>query len=613
MNSEINLSHSSASVAQADILIVDDVLENIRLLSTMLDFSGYQTRKATNGAMALTAIKATLPSLILLDVRMPNMNGYEVCQQLKSDPKTVHIPVIFLSAADDITNKIEAFRVGGADYITKPFHVEEVLARVQNQLAIIAAQQTIHQLNAQLEERVKERTQQLETANSQLSEMAFRDPLTWLPNRALLMERLRKALSQQQTNPEDQFAVLYLDCDRFKPVNDSLGHQAGDDLLIAISQRLGSVLRQEDLLVRLGGDEFVILLDNLVDSWSATQVADRILKSFTLPFNLRERDVSVSFSIGIVLDCSTYCDPEELLRDADAAMYQAKASGKDQYQIFEPSLYQTVCRRLQLEMDLRQAIQRQELALHYQPIVELTTGNIVGVEALIRWHHLTQGLIPPDRFIPIAEETGFILKLGNWALREACRHLRQWQKQHIVTSSFSVSVNVSAHQFAQPDFVKQIDEILAETQIDPQCLKLEITETVIMQDTAFVTDNISGLQQRSIQLSIDDFGTGYSSLSYLHSFSVENLKIDRSFIHRMHKSKNNFGVVTAIVQIAKAMRMNLIAEGIETSEQLAQLKVLGCQFGQGYLFSKPLPSEDMVDLLSATFQKHLESSNNSPI
>ena len=294
-------------------------------------------------------------------------------------------------------------------------------------------------------------------------------------------------------------------------------------------------------------------------------------------------------------------------------MYQAKASGKDQYQIFEPCLHQTVCHRLQIEMDLRQAIQRQELALHYQPIVELATGNIVGVEALIRWHHPTQGLIPPDRFIPIAEETGFILKLGNWALREACRHLRQWQKQHIVTSSFSVSVNVSAHQFAQPDFVKQIDEILAETQIDPQCLKLEITETVIMQDTAFVTDNISGLQQRSIQLSIDDFGTGYSSLSYLHSFSVENLKIDRLFIHRMHKSENNFGVVTAIVQIAKAMRMNLIAEGIETSEQLAQLKVLGCQFGQGYLFSKPLPSEDMVDLLSATFQKHLESSNNSPI
>ncbi|MBW4517487.1 MAG: EAL domain-containing protein [Timaviella obliquedivisa GSE-PSE-MK23-08B] len=608
MNCESTLNHSLSVAVQTDILIVDDVLENIRLLSAMLDCNGYQTRKATNGAMALTAVETTLPSLILLDIRMPNMSGYQVCQRLKSDPRTAHIPIIFLSAADDITNKIEAFKVGGADYITKPFHIEEVLARIQNQLAMIAAQQTICQLNAQLEGRVQERTQQLETANSQLSKLAFRDPLTWLPNRALFMERLHEALSQQQASSENQFAVFYLDCDRFKPVNDSLGHQAGDELLIAISERLNSLLRQEDCLARLGGDEFVILLGKLEDSRYATQVADRIIKSFDLPFHLRGKDIFVSFSIGIVLECSSYWDPEELLRDADTAMYQAKALGKDQYQIFEPSMYQAVCHRLQIETDLRQAIQRQELALYYQPIVELATGNIVGVEALIRWHHPIQGLIPPDRFIPIAEETGFILKLGHWALREACGHLRYWQDQCIVASSFSVSVNVSACQFAQPDFVKQLDEILAETQLAPQCLKLEITETVIMQDIPLVADNISNLQERSIQLSIDDFGTGYSSLSYLHSFSVENLKIDRSFINRLHKKKSNFGLVTAIVQIGKAMKMNLIAEGIETSEQLAHLKFLGCQFGQGYLFSKPLPSEEMIVLLSTTHQKHLEAS-----
>jgi len=603
MESESTLDHSSPSAAQTDILIVDDVLENIRLLSAMLNCNGYQTRKATNGTMALTAIETTLPSLILLDVRMPNMNGYQVCQRLKSDPKTAHIPIIFLSAADDITNKIEAFKVGGADYITKPFHVEEVLARIQNQLAMIAAQQTIYQLNDQLEGRVKERTQQLETANSQLSEIAFRDPLTWLPNRVLLMERLREALSQQQTNPDYQFAVFYLDCDRFKPVNDSLGHQAGDELLIAISQRLNSVLRQEDFLARLGGDEFVIVLGKLEAPRYATQIADRIIKSFALPFHLKEQDVFISFSIGIVLDCSTYWDTEDLLRDADTAMYQAKALGKDQYQIFEPSMYQAACNRLQLETDLRQSIRRKELALYYQPIVELATGNIVGAEALIRWHHPTQGLIPPDRFIPIAEETGFILKLGHWVLREACHSLRHWQQQQVVTSSFSISVNVSACQFAQLDFVKQLDEILAETQLDPQCLKLEITETVIMQDIPSVADNISNLQQRSIQLSIDDFGTGYSSLSYLHSFSVENLKIDRSFINRLHKKKSNFRLLTAIVEIGKAMKMNLIAEGIETSEQLTHLKLLGCQFGQGYLFSKPLPSEEMVDLLSTTISQ----------
>ena len=591
------LIYPSPYPTQTDILIVDDVLENIRLLSTILGSNGYQTRKATNGTMALKAVEATLPSLILLDIRMPGLSGYEVCQHLKLNPKTTHIPVIFLSASDDVTDKVEGFRVGGADYITKPFHVEEVLARVKNQLAIITAQQTIHQLNAQLEERVQERTRQLEIANSQLSEMAFCDLLTQLPNRALLTKCLQEAMSQQQINPENQFAVLYLDCDRFKIVNDSLGHQAGDELLIAISHRLKSVLRQEDLLARIGGDEFVVLLTNLAEPHAATQVAERILNSFISSIRLRERDVFISFSIGIVLEHSTYCDTEELLRDADTAMYQAKASGKDQYQIFESSMYQTVCHRLQLETDLRKAIQHNEFVLHYQPIVELETETIVGVEALIRWHHPTKGLISPDQFVPIAEETGFILKLGRWALKEACHQLCYWQRQQIVNSSFSISVNVSAYQFAQPDFIKQIDEILEETQLDPQCLKLEVTETVIIQNLASAADVICRLHERLIQLSIDDFGTGYSSLSYLHSFPVDNLKIDQSFIHRLHQEKTNLGLLTAIVQIAKTMEMDLIAEGIETSEQLIQLKLLGCQFGQGYLFSKPVPPEEIANLL----------------
>ena len=598
MIDESALNLSSRHTPQTDILIVDDVLENIRLLSTILDSNGYQTRKATHGIMALKAVEATLPSLILLDIRMPGLSGYEVCQQLKSNPKTAHIPVIFLSASDDVIDKVEAFRVGGADYITKPFHVEEVLARVQNQLIIIVAQQTSRQLNAQLEERVKERTRQLEAANSQLSEMAFYDPLTRLPNRALLMKRLQEALDEHQSNPDNQFAVFYLDCDRFKIVNDSLGHQAGDELLIAISDRLKSVLRREDLLVRLGGDEFVILIDRLTETRSDTQLAERILNSFTLPFNVRERDIFISFSIGIVIECSTYNDPEELLRDADTAMYQAKASGKDQYQIFEPSMYEAVRHRLQLETDLRKAIQHQEFVLHYQPIVELGTGIIIGAEALIRWHHPAQGLISPEQFIPIAEETGFILKLGHWALQEACHQLGEWQKQHVVDPSFSISVNVSAWQFAQSDFIKQIDAVLAETQLDSQCLKLEITETVIMKNLASAAEVICNLHERSIQISIDDFGTGYSSLSYLHSFPVDTLKIDRSFIQRLHKTESNLGLLTAIVQIAKTMGMNLIAEGIETKEQLMQLKLLGCQFGQGYLFSKPLLSEEIADFLS---------------
>jgi diguanylate cyclase (GGDEF)-like protein len=584
---------------QADILIVDDVLENIRLLSNMLDCNGYPTRKATNGTMALTAVETTPPSLILLDIRMPDLSGYEVCRRIKANPKTAHIPIIFLSAADDVTDKVQAFQVGGADYITKPFHMEEVLARVRHQLTIITAQQTIRQLNIQLEERVKERTQQLEAANSHLSEMAFRDPLTQLPNRALLMERLREALEAEKAQPNCQHAVLYLDCDRFKIINDSFGHLVGDELLIAIAQRLRLVLRQEDLLARLSGDEFAILLANLADGSKTIQIAERILNSFAEAFYVGEREVFISFSVGIVLDCSTYGDPEKLLQDADTAMYQAKILGKDQYQIFAPSMHQAASQRLQIETDLRKAIQQQEFLLYYQPIVDLTTGTVTGVEALIRWQHPTQGLIPPDKFIPIAEETGFILKLGHWTLQEACRQLWIWQQQHLVDSSFSVSVNMSPYQFAQPNLVHQIHQVLAETQISPQCLKLEITETVIMQNVTSAANVISNLRQQGIQLSIDDFGTGYSSLSYLHSFPVDNLKIDRSFIRCLHEKPSSLALIRAIVQIAKTMDMDLVAEGIETNEQLAQLKLLGCQFGQGYLFSKPLAAPDLVHRLSA--------------
>lgn len=594
MSNENCPSHSS-SLAQPDILIVDDILDNIYLLATILDSNGYETRKATSGKTALTAIEATLPDLILLDVRMPEMSGYEVCQRLKADAKTAHIPIIFLSAADDVIDKVKAFQAGGADYITKPFHGEEVLARVKHQLSIISAQQTIYQLNSHLEQRVQERTQQLEAANARLAEMAYRDPLTQLPNRALLMQQLHAMLHAQSRRSDQTCAVLYLDCDRFKNVNDSLGHQAGDEMLVAIAQRLHSILRPEDLLFRSGGDEFVVLLQHVQEPDTTIQIAQQILSSFSVPFQLGEREIFIPFSIGIVLDCSSYSSPEKLLRDADTAMYRAKSLGKDQYQVFTPSIHQQVCHRLQLETDLRKAILNEEFLLHYQPIVELVTEKVIGVEALLRWYHPQTGLIPPDQFIPIAEETGLILKLGHWVLEAACQQLQSWQQQKLVSSSFSISVNVSAYQFAQVNYLQQIDEVLAKTQLNPQCLKLEMTETVIMENHTLAADIIRNLHERGIQLSIDDFGTGYSSLSYLHSFPLDHLKIDRSFTQRLHQEKSSLGLVTAIVQIAKTMGMNLIAEGIETREQLDQLRVLGCQMGQGYLFSKPLPAGEVTN------------------
>ena len=356
------------------------------------------------------------------------------------------------------------------------------------------------------------------------------------------------------------------------------------------------------MIARIGGDEFVVLVTNLADSSTITQIAERILSRFNSPFRIKEQDIFTSFSIGIVSNCSTYRNPEKLLADADTAMYQAKSSGRNQYQIFTSVMHQVACHNLQIETDLRRAIQQQEFVLYYQPIIELATGTIVGAEALIRWHHPNRGLISPAQFIPIAEETGFILHLGDWVLKEACRQLRSWQLLHLADSSFSVSVNISAYQFAQPNFIHQIDGILAETQLSPECLKLEITETALMRQTASAINVIYNLRERCIQLSIDDFGTGYSSLSYLHSFPVDTLKIDRSFIQRLHESSSTLGLVTAIVQIAKTLGMDLIAEGIETDEQLAQLKQLGCQFGQGYLFSHPLSSDAMAVFFTASLQ-----------
>ena len=594
--------HDSFTLSQGldpttvDILIVDDYPENIRFLSSILESKGYQTRKATSGLAALKAVEVTPPSLILLDIRMPQMNGYQICQQLKDNPQTTHIPVIFLSAADEVTDKVEAFRVGGMDYVTKPFHVEEVLVRVQNQLNIVMAQQTIRQLNHSLEQRVKERTQQLEIVNSQLLEMAFCDSLTRLPNRAMLNQRLQSLLQRQQSQPDYHFSLFYLDCDRFKNINDSLGHQAGDELLVEIAQRLQSSLTEDDFLVRLGGDEFVILLDDLLDNQTPIQKVEDILRHFSLPFRLRERDIFVTFSIGIISDSSLYSSSEDILRDADIAMYHAKSSGKNRYQVFEYYMYQEVYQRLQFEAAMAGAIERGEFTLNYQPIINLSSTQIVGVEALIRWYHPVEGSISPERFIPLAEETGFIVKLGLWIFRSACQQLYFWRSQEIVPPNFFISINVSACQFSQPDFTNQIEFILRETSIPPECIKLEITETVIMQDFDVMTKVIHQLHEWKIQISIDDFGTGYSSLSYLHSFPIDTLKIDRSFIQDIHQSKTSFALVNAITQVAKTLEIDLIAEGIETHEQYLELMKLGCQLGQGYLFAKPMAFEDITQI-----------------
>jgi diguanylate cyclase (GGDEF)-like protein len=602
--------------SQKNILIVDDNPNNLRYLATLLTEEGYKVRKALTGQMAIKACQSLLPDLILLDIMMPDLDGYEVCQRLKAEEQTKKIPVIFLSALDDVFDKVKAFKVGGLDYISKPFHVEEILVRIQNQLALRESEIKINQLNAELEQRVQERTSQLERANqellqeiverkqlqNQLLHLALHDSLTGLPNRVLFTERLERAIERAKKQPDCQFAVLFLDCDRFKVVNDSLGHLVGDELLAAIARRLEASLGEADTLARLGGDEFAILLENIADISTAAQVAEVILDKLSSPFLLSRHEVFINASIGITPSHIYGDKPEYLLRDADTAMYRAKALGKGRYHLFNPGMHQEALQTLQLENDLRRAVERSEFLVYYQPIVALNTGRIAGFEALVRWQHPARGLVSPAEFIPVAEEMGLIASIDTWVLRESCHQLSIWQEKKLADASLTVSVNLSARHFLRAELIEEIDKTLQETQLNPQSLKLEITESAIMENGESARRMLQLLRERQIGVSLDDFGTGYSSLSYLHCFPVSALKIDQSFVKRMDGSPENSGLVPAIVGIARTMGMSAVAEGVETPDQLAQLRALGCDFGQGYLFSKPLESQLAATLLAAAPQ-----------
>ncbi|GAB4537037.1 MAG: hypothetical protein Tsb0014_25370 [Pleurocapsa sp.] len=585
---------SKASFSK-DILIVDDTLENLRLLSSMLTEQGYTVRKATNGQMTLKVVQTLPPDLILLDIMMPDMNGYEVCQILKANPATAAIPIIFLSALDDVLDKVKAFQIGAIDYITKPFQIEEVLVRVRNQLALKAAQQEIYQLNAHLEERVKERTQELTAANEKLREMATYDDLTGLVNRFEFMEQLGQFLYRAKIDSAYQFAVLYLDCDRFKIVNDSLGHVVGDELLKKIAHQLRNIVREKDILARLGGDEFAIILSEISHLDRAIEVAERILTVLKQPFGCNSYEIFINVSIGIVLSNPDYEQPEHILRDADTAMYRAKDLGRGQYQIFTPKMYHAAHQLLEIETNLHRAIRQKEFVVYYQPIINLNTGRIVGFEALVRWLHPQHGLIPPGSFLPIAEETGLICTIGSLVMEQACAQLAQWKQQGF--EDLKVYINLAAQQLSQANLVQEIDRILAETQLTSDSIKLEITESSMMQNLQSTKLLIQQLRERGIQFSIDDFGTGYSSLSQLQTFPVNTLKIDRCFVNHLDGTTQNLKLIPIILSIAKVMDMDVVAEGIETEQQLAQLRTLDCHFGQGFFFSKPLNAEDASNLL----------------
>ncbi len=461
------------------------------------------------------------------------------------------------------------------------------------------AERHVEELNRHIAEQERISVQ-LQESKDHFRHAAFHDALTNLPNRALLAENLKFVIERAKQHEDYQFAVLFLDLDRFKNVNDSLGHSIGDQLLIAMARRLEHCIRESDMVARLGGDEFAILLDGISNADVTTQMAKRIQAKLESPFNLSGHEVFTTTSIGIALSSTGYDHPEAMLRDADTAMYRAKAQGKACYEVFDKGMHARAVYLLQMENDLRRALDREEFRLHYQPIVCLETGNLSGFEALIRWEHPEKGFISPGDFISVAEETGLIVPLGMWVARRACQQLAKWQWQSPANRNLFMSVNLSSKQLAQSSLVNEIREILTETHVEPGHLKLEITESAVMENAEKAVQLLRRLKALGVQLSIDDFGTGYSSLGYLHRFPVDTLKIDRSFVGRIGEAAENIEIVRTIVSLAENMGMDVVAEGVETLAQFSQLRNLKCQYGQGFLFSRPVEASAIDTWISRT-------------
>lgn len=565
------------------ILVVDDDPDNFDVIETLLSHQDYQFHYTASGQDALASLDAVQPDLILLDVMMPGMDGIEVCQRIKTMSRWQAVPIIMVTALASKSDLAQCLSAGADDFISKPVNRLELTARVRSMLRIRQQYQQLETFNARLEETVQQRTSQLQT-------LIFQDELTQLPSRTFLLQKLAESLEAGQSS----VAVVYLDCDQFKLVNGSFGHAVSDQLLITIAERLREHLRVGDVLARISEDEFCFLLHQIEGADALEPFIHNILRSFEAPFLAANCEIFITVCMGIALANDIEQHPEELLQDADTAMYQAKLQGKGSYQIFDRQIHLAMLNRLTLENDLQRAIEQQEFMLYYQPIVNLQTQRLAGFEALVRWQHPERGMVSPGEFIPCMETTGLIVPVGIMVLKQACEQLTYWHQQG--WCDLTMSVNLSVRQFACPTLLADIDGVLAETQVDPAYLKLEITESAIMENADMAIEVTKQLRSRHLQISIDDFGTGYSSLGYLHRFPLDSLKIDRSFVNQIQSESRKYHVVDTIVALSEQLSLSVIAEGIETTEQLQWLQQLGCAFGQGYLFSKPRAAAEIEQL-----------------
>lgn len=584
----VELEVTSQPAQPPSLLVVDDVPENIHeLIESLKD--DFRIRVATNGVRALEIMQdAEPPDLVLLDIVMPEMDGYEVCRRIKATPLGSRTPVIFITVMDAPQEKVKGFELGAADYITKPFDIDEVRARIRAHLEL-------SRLRCILEDMVAQRTAMFRVSEEKYRVLAHRDPLTGLANRVLFAEILDHAILHAERR-SGEFALLHVDLDNFATINESLGHHLGDLLLYDAGQRLQALLPEPDSIARTGGDEFSVIVERNGDA-PVDLLAQRLIDTLAAPFLLGEQSIYAGASIGVALYPSDGTSAEALQSNAEAALHEAKNQGRGMLCFFSPDMSSRARRRLTLDAELRRAIERNELCLHYQPQVDLVSGEIVGLEALVRWQHPERGLIQPGDFIPLAEESGLVVPLGDWVLREACRQIKAWSSAGL--NPRHTSVNVSAVQLSHGHLVDSVRAALAEAGIAPEKLELEITESFVMVDRDRSFKSLADLKALGVHLSIDDFGTGYSSLSYLQQLEVDKLKVDISFIHNMTTNSGNASIVRAIIGLGHSLGLEVIAEGVEDMGQARYLRSLQCDVMQGYLISRPIPADEMTTFLSS--------------
>ncbi|CDM24002.1 diguanylate cyclase/phosphodiesterase [Castellaniella defragrans 65Phen] len=586
MPAAFDLALQAAGAPLPTLLVVDDVPENIHeLLAALRD--EFRILVAGDGARALEIVQGPAPpDLVLLDVVMPGMDGYEVCRRIKSTPAGQRIPVMFVTVIDDTRDKVRGFALGAADYVTKPFDIEEVRARVRAHLELA-------RLRRFLEDLVAQRTALLRVSEEKYRILAHRDPLTGLPNRVLFAELLAHSIQMAQ-HAAMRFALLCLDLDKFAAINETLGHGPGDRVLVEVAQRLRGLLPERDALARVGGDEFYVILDRDQGERGVALAGQGMLDALAAPFVLDGQAIYVSASIGVALYPEDGATADELLSRVDATLHQAKADGRGSLRFFSPEIMLRARERLSLEAEMRRALERGEFRVHYQPQLHLYERAVTGLEALVRWQHPERGLIAPGAFIALAEESGLIVPLGNWVLREVGRQMRAWLDEGRAPGY--VAVNLSALQLGSEGFVDSVQAVLRENGLAPGRLELEITESCLMADRSRAIATLETLRGLGVRLSIDDFGTGYSSMSYLQHLRVHRLKIDMSFVRDLETNPGNVSIVTAIIALGHSLELDIVAEGVETPEQLARLQRLGCDLIQGYLIGRPVPAAEALDL-----------------